>query len=257
MSGSARSWPVRLLKVAGVGVVIVLALVTILTALRTDLPRSPGVMSDALGPDQGEAVTEYLDRAAASLDVGGGAVGAGDNDDGNDGTDLDRGTPRWALISAAQAWTVPDAEAVARELPRVSELIVQVPVDGVSMPVTEVVLTEPAAGETSREPVIDRSLERVADGLDAANPAGEGAERGAETAALTASRIRSGDPAIIGMVVRAAPTRLRAVARQPGVRAVEALPADAVWGRFAVRPLQPQHLETASPIPDTGPVPTR
>ena len=50
MSGSARPWPVRLLEVAGVGVVIVLALVAILTALRTELPRSPGVMSDALGP---------------------------------------------------------------------------------------------------------------------------------------------------------------------------------------------------------------
>ena len=73
--------------------------------------------------------------------------------------------------------------------------------------------------------------------------------------ALTAARIRAGDPAIIGLVVRAPPAQLRTLAQRPGVRAVEALPSDAVWGRFAVRPLQPQQLETASPLPDAGPVP--
>lgn len=270
MSRSARSWPVRLLEVAGVGVVIVLALVMILTALRTELPRSPGVMSDALGPDRGEPVAEYLDRAAASLDeggdgggdgAGGGGTGGGNDDNaGNDDNDDDTATAldpdalRWALISAARAWTVADAEIVARDLPRVSELTVQVPVEGVAMPVTDVVLAEPVAGEGSREPVFGRGLEQVADGLQAGRP---DADRAAATAALTASRIRSGDPAIIGMIVRASPTRLRAVAQLPGVRAVQALPPDAVWGRFAVHPLQPQQLETASPLPDSRPVPAR
>lgn len=258
----------RLLKVAGVGVVIVLALVAILTALRTDLPRSPGVMSDALGPDRGEPVVDYLDRAAASL-----AVGDGEGDDANDDdntTPLDPDASRWALISATQEWTVADAEAVARDLPRVSALTVQVPVDGVAMPVTEVVLAEPVAGERSREPVFGRGLERVADGMEvgvAGQPGADGpdsgdvdlggpdAARAAATAALTAARIRAGDPAIIGLVVRAPPAQLRTLAQRPGVRAVEALPSDAVWGRFAVRPLQPQQLETASPLPDAGPVP--
>lgn len=283
MSGSARPWPVRLLEVAGVGVVIVLALVAILTALRTELPRSPGVMSDALGPDRGEPVADYLDRAAASLAVGGdgggdGAEGWGggdDNDDNNDDDNapsLDPDAPRWALISAAQAWTVADADAVARDLPRVSGLTVQVPVDGVAMPVTEVVLAEPVAGEGSRGPVFDRGLERVAggmeagvaerpdaDGSDAARPDADQPDtnRAAAAAALTASRIRSGAPAIIGMIVRATPAQLRAVAQQPEVRVVEALPPDAVWGRFAVRPLQPQQLETASPLPDSDPIPAR
>ncbi|MBB1036161.1 hypothetical protein G6031_17475, partial [Dietzia sp. CQ4] len=57
----------RVLRIAGVGVVIVLALVAVLTALRTELPRSPGVMSDALGPENGEVVDDYLARAASSL----------------------------------------------------------------------------------------------------------------------------------------------------------------------------------------------
>lgn len=257
----------RVARIAGVGVVIVLALVTILTALRTDLPRSPGVMSDALGPDPGEPVAEYLDRAAASLAVGGdepgGAAGGGDDNDDNHDNDDDNATSldpealRWALLSADQAWTAADADAVGRDLPRISGLTVQVPVDGVAMPVTEVALAEPVAGEESREAVFDRGLQRVADGLGAGAPTSTepGADRAAAAAALTASRIRSGAPSIIGLLVRGTPAQLRAAAEVPGVRAVEALPADAVWGRFAVRPLQPQQIETAAPLPDSGPVP--
>lgn len=45
------------------------------------------------------------------------------------------------------------------------------------------------------------------------------------------------------------------MADQPWVRAVEALPPDAVWERFAVRPLQPQQVDAAYPLPDGGPVP--
>ena len=135
---------------------------------------------------------------------------------------------------------------MARDLPRVSGLMVQVPVDGVAMPVSEVVLTEP------RGPAMSRGLERAAEGFETDN-----ADRSAAAGALTATRIRAGDPAIIGLIVRAAPEQLREVARLPDVRAVEALPADAVWGRFAVRPLQPQFSTTASPLPDTAPIPTR
>ena len=60
MTGAAR-----LLRAAGMGVVVVLALVTILTALRTELPRSPGVMSDALGPDPGHRNATITPRESA------------------------------------------------------------------------------------------------------------------------------------------------------------------------------------------------
>ena len=79
-------------------------------------------------------------------------------------------------------------------------------------------------------------------------------DRAAAVAALTASRIRAGDPAIIGVLARGTSEQLREVAEHPRVRAVEALPADAVWGRFATRPLLPQQAEVASPLPDTAPV---
>lgn len=218
----------------GVGAVIVLALVVILTALRTELPRSPGLMSDALGPESGEAVAGYLERASASL--AGGAVEAG---------------PRWALVTAERPWSVAEAADVVAALPRVSMLYVQVPVPGVAMPVAEETLAEPVAGEADREPVFVRALERLA----GAAVAVDGRGRVAETEALTVARVQAGEPAIIGLTVRGDTEALRMVADEPGVRAVEALPADAVWGRFAVRPLQPQQLEAAEPLPDHAPVP--
>lgn len=262
MSSPARApLPLRVLKVAGVGVVIVLALVAILTALRTDPPRSPGVMSDAVGPERDEPVVDYLDRAADTLAT----------------ADGDRDAARWALVSATGPLSVAEAANVVRDLPRVSRMFVQVPVDGVAMPVTGATLAEPVAGDSGRGEVFDRGLRQVIGVLEAGtaptgragegragegragegrageNAAGEG--RAAAVASLTASRIGSGDPAIIGLLARGTGEQLRVVAEHPRVRAVEALPPDAVWGRFAIRPLLPQQAEVASPLPDTAPVP--
>ncbi|MFI8590251.1 MULTISPECIES: hypothetical protein [Dietzia] len=256
----------RVLKIAGVGVVIVVALVAILTALRTELPRSPGVMSDALGPDAGERVDDYLARAAGSLDQN----KKNDDDDDEDPT-TGGAAPRWALVTAGAAWSVTEAADIVRALPRVSGLYVQVPVDGVAMPVTGVTLAEPVAGETGRAETFGRGLEQVVARLDTGGPnapapaapaAASGAlppggDRAAATAALTVSRLRAGEPAIIGVLARGTTEQLRAVAEQPRVRAVEALPADAVWERFAVRPLQPQQVDAAVPLPDEARIPAR
>ena len=261
MSSSARaSLPLRVLKVAGVGVVIVLALVAILTALRTELPRSPGVMTDALGPEPGERVDDYLARAAASLAEVGGGDDTGYHDTGDDDEDYGTGpeAPRWALVTAGAAWTATEAADVVRGLPRVSGLYVQTPVDGVAMPVTGVTVAEPVVGEPGRATVFGRGLEQAAVRLANGSPddnGAPGADRVAATAGLTASRIRAGEPAIIGLLARGTTGHLRALADQPRVRAVEALPPDAVWDRFAVRPLQPQQVDVAAPLPDTAPVP--
>ena len=228
----------RLAKAAGVGLVIVLALVVILTALRTELPRSAGVMTDAVGPEAGESIAGYRDRAAATLTVGGA------------GNDL-----HWALVSADTEWSAAGAAGVVQDLPRASALLVRVPVDGVAMPVTESVVAEPVAGEDSRVATFARGLERTAVGSASAAATVPAGDRGGRKAALTATRLRAGAPAIIGLVVRGTINQLRAVADAPGVRAVEALPADAVWGQFAVRPLLPQQTDAADPLPDDAPVP--
>lgn len=281
---------VRALKVVGVGVVIVLALVAILTALRTELPRNPGVMSDALGPDPGEPVARYLKRAQESLSGSahdsefssgtGNSGGSSDSAAGPDGDASGVGDSRWALVTAEAPWSVGQADAVVADVARVSRVYFQVPVPGVAMPVADVTLAEPTAGETSREPVFTRAVRQVADRAravssqaasaqaDSAQPGkattgtatknssrGDGEDRGAATAALTGARLQAGDAAIIGLVVRGTPEELRAAASQPGVRSVEALPGDSVWGRFAVRPLQPQQVEAADPLADDAPVP--
>jgi len=219
----------------GVGVVIVLALVVILTALCTELPRSPGVMSDALGPDPGEPVAAYLQRAADSL-----------------ATDTPAATgPRWALVTTERPWTAAEAAEATAGLPRVSTLYAQTPEPGVAMPVLTQTLAEPAAGEAGRAPVLARALDRIARAAAGTQDTG----RAAQAHALTATRVRAGAPAVIALIVRADTATLRDVADEPGVRSVDALPPDAVWGRFAVRPLLPQQRDAADPLPDGAPVP--
>lgn len=245
----------RVAKVAGVGLVIVLALVVILTALRTELPRSAGVMTDAVGPESGETIAAYRDRAAATLTVAGGSDDDNRADDDKANGDRTNKDHHWALVSADTAWSPTEAASVVQDLPRASVMIVGVPVDGVAMPVTESVVAEPVAGEDSRVATFTRGLERTAVGSASAAATVPAGDRDGRKAALTATRIRAGAPAIIGLVVRGPVDDLRAVADAPGVRAVEALPADAVWGQFAVRPLLPQQTETADPLPDDAPVP--
>ena len=57
---------------------------------------------------------------------------------------------------------------------------------------------------------------------------------------------------VIGLVVRAPTAVLADIAATDGVRAVEALPADAVAGRFSVSPLLPEHVDVVLPGPDDG-----
>lgn len=240
-------------KALGVGVVIVVALVVILTALRTELPRNPGVMSDALGPDSGEPVATYVARAEDSLSEDSSDGGGADPAGSAEGQSFDAGVPRWTLVTAEDPWTVEEANDVVADLDRVSQLILQVPVDGVAMPVVDVTVAEPVVGESSREAAFSRAIEQAAGAVDPGEIDGE--DRAATVDALTASRLQSGEPAIIGLVVRGTTDQARTVASAPGVRTVEALPGDAVWGQFAVRVLQPQQIEAADPLPDHAPVP--
>lgn len=82
-----------------------------------------------------------------------------------------------------------------------------------------------------------------------------GTERARAAGQVAAERLRDGCVCVVGVVVRARIERLRALAGAPEVRAVQALPADASAGLFAVVPLLPAMTTVVGPTPDDGPIP--
>ncbi|MFC9665323.1 hypothetical protein ACFVJ5_34280 [Nocardia sp. NPDC127606] len=206
--------------IAAVGAVILLVI-----AFREPPPAS-AVATDRLGPAPGEQVEHYLLDAKASLDGG----------------DTEQ---HWALVSFTE-YIAPQQLPAAADGLRISGVIQHVPVDRVQTPVITV------ATPGGDEPAV-RSGEAAA-GLVAAQRFRD--ERSAAVAHVTESRLRAGCACTAGLVVRGTLPQLRDLATQPDVRAVQALPADAVAGRFAVSPLLPGSSDTVTPSPDDGPVPT-
>ncbi|MBC7303204.1 MAG: hypothetical protein H5T78_19930 [Nocardia sp.] len=207
------------LALAAIGAVILLVV-----AFRAPPPAS-AVATDRLGPAPGERVEQYLVDARDSL--------AGDDAD-----------QHWALVSFTEYRTPPALPAAAGGL-RISGVIQHVPVDRVQTPVITV------ATPGGDEPAV-KSAEAAA-GLVAAQQFHD--QRSADIARVTESRLRAGCACTAGVVVRGTLPQLRDLATQPGVRAVQALPDDAVAGRFAVSPLLPGSSDTVTPSPDDGPVP--
>lgn len=201
--------------------------------------RQLGVGTDRLGPVSGEPVQDYLSRSRATLDG-------------------DAADHRWALASFGTHLTVGDAYAAARGV-RISRMLFQVPIDRVQTPMI-------AVGVTGSERSVSGSSWRAAATLDPSVGQGGSVEQGgsvgqagrpAEIAAVSADRLRSGCACVVGVVLRGSESDLTAVAAGGTVRAVEALPADAVDGKFAVSALLPQHIDTVGPLPDDADVPAR
>lgn len=201
-------------------VAVSILLLGVLTA-----PRDDGVATDRLGPDRGEQTADYLVRARDSL--------TGEHEQA-----------RWALVSFTEYLTPQQIPAHSGGL-RIAEVIHRVPIPGVQTPVIAVPVP---AGDA----VAVASAEAAA-GLLTAAP--KTAERPARIAEVAAARLRAGCACTAGLVVRGPLPRLRELAAQPGIRAVEALPADAEMGRFAVAPLLPEQTGAVLPGPDDGPVP--
>ncbi|MFE1595286.1 hypothetical protein [Nocardia sp. NPDC058705] len=207
------------------GIAAIGAVILLVVAFREPAPAS-AVTTDRLGPAPGEQVEQYLADARTSLD-------GGDTD------------PHWALVSFTEYLTPQQLPAAAEGL-RISGVIQHVPVDRVQTPVITV------ATPGGDEPAV-KSGEAAA-GLVAAQQVRD--QRSAEIARLTESRLRAGCACTAGIVVRGSLPELRDLATQPDIRAVQALPADAVAGRFAVSPLLPGSSNTVTPNPDDGPVPS-
>ncbi|GAB3127681.1 hypothetical protein GCM10027289_05500 [Tsukamurella serpentis] len=181
---------------------------------------------DRLGPQSGEPVGEYLDQARRSL------AGA------------PSGEYRWALVSAEQEWTPAQVWDRLGSLDRIGRVLLRVPIDGVATPTVTVAPGQSAAGVAAAGEL----AALAAAGLVAPGPRGEAIAR------VTASRLRAGVPAVVGVVVRGEGEALRAVAGRPGVRAVQVLPHDG--SRFGLSPLFPSHEVAVEPGPDDRPVPT-
>lgn len=203
---SQRSWLGVLVAVA--------ALLGLTFALGAANPVSPPrIGTDALGPEGGESAEQYVARAAESLR----------------GADAD---PRWALVSFTSASTTADAAAALGQV-RISQAQFWSPAAGPQSPLVTV------ATGASEDPaaLLTAAREAAAGQLDQDTSAAvlEG-KRSIAVAEL------SGDCAcLVAVLVRGSIDELDAIAAAPGVRAVEALPADARFGSFAVRPLLPWH----------------
>lgn len=189
--------------------------------------RQLGVGTDRLGPDSGEQVVDYLARAEASLR--------------SDNTE-----PRWGSVSFDRELTAQQAYAVADGI-RISQVVLRVPLDRVQTPILTV-------GVPGSERSVLNSTARAASLATESFGAGD---RQAQIAAVSQRRLLDGCACVVTLVVRATPAELSELAGRADVRAVQALPPDAVSGKFAVEPLLPEHVDVVGPLPDDGPVPTR
>ncbi|MBF6385987.1 hypothetical protein IU444_17800 [Nocardia farcinica] len=241
----------------GFGVVVSAALLVGFFAVLGVLvpPRESGVGTDRLGPEHGEAVADYRARARQSLD----------------GADT---AERWALVSFTAPLPPGQLTGLGAGL-RIAQVLYQVPMPRVRTPLTVVpvpagaaaVLASAEAAASQLRDALDpdtidpKALDPDALDPDALDPdsidRNTADERYRRVLGVAAQRLTDGCACAVGVVVRGPLDRLRTLAENPAVRAVEALPADAIAGRFGVVPLLPEHVDVVAPGPDDGPVPDR
>ncbi|WP_372024046.1 hypothetical protein ACBG85_16500 [Rhodococcus sp. NyZ502] len=195
---------------------------------------TPPIRTDTLGPDSGEAVPDYLDRARDSVASVDGPV--------------------WALVSFTKALTVDDVMTTTSSVQvpgaevsgvRVSRVMFRVPIERVQTPLMSVPV--PDNDEAVRRSPGVAATRLVSLGGDT--------DRQQQVALASAKRLSGGCACAVGVLVRATPEGLEAVEHDSNVRAVEALPSDASPWLAAVRPLLPEYVDVVAPGPDDGPVP--
>ncbi|WP_277834520.1 hypothetical protein [Speluncibacter jeojiensis] len=189
--------------------------------------RHLAVNTDRLGPDSGESVAHYQARARQSLVT-------------------DNADPHWALVSFDTGQGSAQAAAAASGA-RISKALFQVQLPRVQTPVVAV---QTAAGDPVGQ--LDTAGGVAADQVRAALADSDRAQRVDD---YSAAQLQSDCACIIGLLVRAPVPVLARIQAVPGVRAVEALPADAVYGHFSLVPLLPAQTDYVVPLPDDGPVP--
>ncbi|MEV6280586.1 hypothetical protein [Nocardia sp. NPDC051832] len=195
-------------------------------------PRPLGVGTDRLGPEQGETVADYLARAQNSLTGGDTAE-------------------HWALVSFTTE-LAPTAIPAHSAALRIGQVLHRVPLPRVQTPIVTVGVP---AGDAVAIASADNAAWQLQAQLERDEALGVLSDRTLRATSVSIARLRAGCACTVGLVVRGNLAQLRNLAAGTGIRAVEALPADAVDGRFAVTPLLPEHTTTITPTPDDGPVP--
>ncbi|WP_330181981.1 hypothetical protein OHB26_37530 [Nocardia sp. NBC_01503] len=209
-----------------VGGAVAAALVLLIPVLGWAIPPRAAIIStDRLGPENSEPVAAYLARAQDTL--------AGNDSAGH-----------WALISFAEGISAERIPEYSGGL-RISDAIYHVAIDRVATPVIDMPLPAGAA--------VAVASQRSAAAAVAATRAYD--DRGIRTNAVVAARLAANCPCLVGLVVFGTLPELRDLAARPGVRAVEALPADASAAVFARAPLLPEQRDLADAGRNDGPVP--
>ncbi|MCQ4119067.1 hypothetical protein [Rhodococcus tibetensis] len=209
---------------AAIGVTIALVFLLVIALGITNPVRTRLVTSDALGPDNGELVSDYLVRASRSLEQ-------------------PLGNEHWALVS----FTLPVSSETVLEVAaavRVSQLLFRLPLDRVQTPLVPVSVASGDAAIERAHVLASGRVQRMT---------GETVRQG-EIAEVSSEKFAQNCACVIAIVVRGDLDRLRELQSASAVRAVEALHTDAVFGRFAIRPLLPEQGETVTPGPDDGAV---
>ena len=204
---------------AGLLIVALAALLAVVYVLGSRVPdKDLFVTTDALGPESGESAAQYRDRAAQTL--------AEDGDGADD-------AERWALVTLAAPSTAEQAAAAA-DPARISQVVFDPVVDDAppgAVPMVTMAIPAPSPAASAAE-LVDLAGVAAAEKVRVDDTVAGSVEVRARTAEVLA-----GDcDCVTALLVRAAPGVLRELDTRAQVTAVEALPGDAVYGRFAVRP---------------------
>lgn len=214
----------RFRSLALVAGAVVALVVVVLVAGIASKPNDASIATDRLGPDQGEPVDAYLERARATLG--------------------ETGEPRYALVSFATELTPEAAVQVAGNV-RISQVLHRVPIARVQTRLVVIDVPDSSAA------VLESAKSAASQLLS--TPARD--DRGTRVDRVSGARLAQGCACVVGLTVRGTTQQLTELAQRNDVRAVEALPADAVFGRFAVVPLLPEQTDVVGPGPDDGEIP--
>lgn len=207
---------------------VAFGLAALVAGQRSEPP--PAVGMERLGPEFGEPVADYLQRAAGSLPPPG-------------------VHQVWALVQLDGYLEPGPAAELVRET-RLSQVVLRVALPGVQ---TALVFRDVPGQHSAAELA---AMMRAA-GLDRARAAAQAplGSRQAAVAAAEAARLGAGCACVLALLVRADPAVLRELTGHSAVRTVHAAGPDTPRQGLSVSPLLPEQHDVVGPIPDEGTVP--